>query len=74
MNFIGVTEAAEAKSTTRQTVYKAIKANLIDGVLVGRSYVVKDNVKLARWAPDASKQKGGRARAKKAKKAKRTRP
>ena len=62
MNLLSANDVATLKDTTRQTVYKAIKADEIDAVLVGSSYVVKDNARLRRWAPDPNMQKGGRAR------------
>ena len=62
MNLLSVNEAGKVKGTTRQTVYNAIKTGMIDAERVGSYYVVKDNAKFGKWAPNPNMQKGGKAR------------
>jgi len=69
MNLVTVAQAAETKGISRQAILKAIERGDIDGERLGpRATMVKSNKRFAEWEPMLGKQKGGFARAKKAKK------
>ena len=62
-----VTETAKEKGCSTQAVRNAIKKDHLDAEVFGRTYVVMANKKYDRWNPNPNMQKGGKARAKKAK-------
>ena len=68
---ISVAEAAGQKGCSRQAVHYAIKARKIDAERIGKVNAVVVNQTFNDWKPNPNMQKGGKARAKKAKKAKR---
>ena len=63
-----VTETAKQKCCSPQAVRDAIKKERLDAEVFGRTYVVTANKKYDQWNPNPNMQKGGKARAKKAKK------
>ena len=67
MEWISVTEAAKRKGCSGQAIRDAIKKGLIDAIVIGRTNVVITTMKFEEWKPNPNYQKGGRARAKKAK-------
>jgi len=67
MERITVLEAAEKKGCSGQAVRDAIKAGLLDAERFARTFVVKCNKAWDEWEPNPNMQKGGKARAKKAK-------
>ena len=68
---IGASEAARRKNCSRQALNYAIRSKKIDAERIGNQNVVLVNRKFEDWAPNPKVQKAGKARAKKAKKAKR---
>ena len=67
---ISTTTAAAEKGCTRPAIAKAIKTGKLDAERPGRDLLVITNKKYREWAPNPNMQKAGKARAKKAKKAK----
>ena len=67
MEQIGVTEAASRKGCSGQAIRDAIKKGLIDAIQIGRTYVVMTTQRFDEWKPKPSYQRGGWARARKAK-------
>lgn len=71
MNLMSTTEAAKLKGVSRQAILDAVRRGALNGQKVGGHYiVVKGNKKFEAWEPVAVRQKAGKARARKAKKAK----
>ena len=68
INRISTTVAAGEKGCTRQAVAEAIYAGKLDAERIGRTHAVLTNKKYDNWSPNPNMQKGGKARAKKAKK------
>ena len=67
---ISTTEAAADKGCSRQTINEAIRGGKINAEKIGKWNAVLTDKKYRDWAPNPSMQKGGKARAKKAKQAK----
>jgi hypothetical protein len=64
---LSTTEAAEQKGCSRQALNLAIRSGKLDAERIGKVNVVVANRKYADWTPNPNMQKGGKARAKKAK-------
>ena len=71
MNRISVLEASSLKNCSGQAIRDAVKRGVIDAEIIGSTHIIQANKKFEEWTPQAVRQKAGRARAKKAKKAKR---
>ena len=71
VNRLSCTEVAEMKGCSRQAVNKAIRTGKLDAERIGNQNAVLANKRLEDWSPNPKIQKAGKARAKKAKKAKR---
>jgi hypothetical protein len=61
MNQVSVTEAAKLKKCSDQAIRDAIKKELLDADLFGRTYVVKANRKFKAWTPNPKAQKAAKA-------------
>lgn len=67
---ISTSEAGVEKGCTRQAIAEAIHAGKLDAERIGRTHAVLTNKKYRNWHPSPNMQKGGKARAKKAKRSK----
>ena len=67
---IDTATAATEKGCSRIAILDALKRAAIDGQRTGRYYVVFANKKYNEWQPNPNVQKSGRARARKAARAK----